>query len=296
MKPAPFIYHSPRTLDEALELLGEYGDEAKPLAGGQSLVPAMNFRLSQPAVLVDLNPIASLSGIQPREDGSLLIGAMERQRSVERIPVLAEKVPLVAEAMPHIAHPQIRNRGTFGGSLAHADPAAELPAIAVALDMQLHARGTGSDRWIDARDFFPGLFETALAPGELLVEIAIPPLLPRTGYAFEEVARRHGDYALAGAAAVVSLNEQGVVSKARLVFFAIDIAPVEAVSACALLQGETPTATVLRAAADAVLHDIDPLGDIHATAAYRRHLATVLASRTLARAVDRARSRSGGEA
>jgi aerobic carbon-monoxide dehydrogenase medium subunit len=290
MKPAPFTYHSPHTLDEALELLSKYGDEAKPLAGGQSLVPAMNFRLSQPAVLIDLNNITSLSGIQSREDGSLLLGTMERQRSVERSREVAAKAPLVAEAMPHIAHSQIRNRGTFGGSLAHADPAAELPAVAVALDMQFHARGNESDRWICARDFFQGLFETALVPGELLIEIAIPPLPPRTACAFEEVARRHGDYAMAGAAAVVSVDERGAVSAARLVFFAIDIAPVEAISACALLRGEIPTTELIRAAADAVTRDIDPLGDIHATAAYRRHLATVLARRTLSRAIEHAGS------
>jgi aerobic carbon-monoxide dehydrogenase medium subunit len=290
MKPAPFIYYSPRTLDEALELLREYGDEAKPLAGGQSLVPAMNFRLAQPAVLVDLNNITSLSGIQQREDGALLLGAMERQRALERSKEVAALAPLVAEAMPHIAHAQIRNRGTFGGSLAHADPAAELPAVAVALDMQFRVRGVESDRWIGARNFFRGLFETALEPVELLVEIAIPARSARTGSAFEEVARRHGDYAMAGAVSVVTLDEHGAVRDAALVFFAIDIAPVEAVHASSLLRGEMPTPALIQEVSNAVARDINPLSDIHASAAYRRHLATVLANRTLSRAIARARS------
>src|SRR5262245_47941340 len=176
MKPAPFEYFSPTNREEALSLLAEYTGEAKPLAGGQSLVPSMNFRLAQPSILVDLNGITDLFGIEAASDGGLRIGAMTRQRSVERSPLVAERAPLIAEAMPHIAHPQIRNRGTFGGSLAHADPAAELPALAVALDARLRVQSSNGERVIPASEFFLGLFTTLLEPDELLVEVEIPPL------------------------------------------------------------------------------------------------------------------------
>lgn len=287
MKPPIFDYHAPNTLAEALTLLAEHEDDAKPLAGGQSLVPAMNFRLAQPAILIDLNGIQSLFGIQSQDGTGLHIGAMTRQRTVERSPLVAQHAPLLAEAMPHIAHPQIRNRGTFGGSLAHADPASELPALAIALEMKMQAESVRGKRWIAADDFFEGLFETALEPDELLTEIIIPPLPARTGCAFDEVARRHGDYAMAGAAAVVTLAEDGTIANSKLVFFSIDDAPVEASSATDLLLGEQPSNELIRAAADAIDDDIDPISDIHASAAYRRHLAKVLARRTLTRAIGR---------
>ncbi|MGB0384628.1 MAG: FAD binding domain-containing protein [Ardenticatenaceae bacterium] len=288
MKPPIFDYYAPDTLEEALALLAEHGDEAKPLAGGQSLVPAMNFRLAQPAILVDINRLDTLFGIREGKEGGLHIGAMTRQRSVERSALVATHAPLVAETMPYIAHPQIRNRGTFGGSLAHADPASELPAIAIALDMKMRAQSIRGERWIPASDFFLGLFETDLEPDELLTDLFIPHLPARTGTAFDEVARRHGDYAMAGAAAVVTLAENGTIADSKLVFFSIDDAPLEATSAAALLQGEQPTTELIRAAAEAIDDDIDPLGDIHASPAYRRHLAKVLARRTLARAIEQA--------
>jgi carbon-monoxide dehydrogenase medium subunit len=289
MKPAPFDYYAPAGLEEALSLLVEHGGEAKPLAGGQSLVPSMNFRLAQPSILVDLNGVADLSGISPTHDGGLLIGAMTRQRTVERSPLVAERAPLIAEAMPHIAHPQIRNRGTFGGSLAHADPAAELPALALALEAQLHVQNSGGERTIPASDFFLGLFTTLLEPDELLVAASIPALPPRTGTAFEEFARRHGDYALAGVAAMVTLAEDGMVERARLVLFSVGDVPMLSTSASATLVRAKPTAEAIQAAAEAVVADIDPQSDIHATADYRLHLAKVLARRTLTRAVERAR-------
>src|SRR5437868_572740 len=173
MKPAPFEYYSPTTRQEALSLLAEHGGEAKPLAGGQSIVPAMNFRLAQPSILVDLNNISDLFGIEVVGDG-VRIGAMTRQRMVERSPLVKQYAPLIAEAMPYIAHPQIRNRGTFGGSLAHADPAAELPALAVVLGARLHVQNSSSERTISASDFFLGLFTTLLEPDELLVAASIP--------------------------------------------------------------------------------------------------------------------------
>ena len=288
MKPPPFDYHAPETTAEALALLVEYGYDASILAGGQSLVPTMNFRLAQPAVLIDINRITDLAFIHPNEDGGLRIGAMTRHRSAERSPLVAERAPLLHETMPFIAHPPIRNRGTLGGSIAHADPAAELPAVMLALNAQFRLQSQRGERWIAARDFFVGLFATAREPDELLTEIALPPLPPRTGCAFREVARRHGDYALVGAAAVVALDAQGRCEHARLTLLSVGEGPVEIHAVYPLLSGETPSADVLRAAAEAAARDIDPPADIHASAAYRRHLTRVLSEDVLTRAVARA--------
>jgi carbon-monoxide dehydrogenase medium subunit len=289
MKPAPFEYYAPVTREEALELLAEHGYEAKVLAGGQSLVPSMNFRLALPSILVDLNGVRDLFGISAGEDGGLRIGAMTRQRAVERSTLVAGRAPLIAEAMPHVAHPQIRNRGTFGGSLAHADPAAEAPALAVALGMQVKAQSKAGERMIPAAEFFLGIFTTALEPDEILVEMLVPPLPARTGTAFEEMARRHGDYALAGAAAVVTLSEDDRVASSKLVFFSIGDGPIEVPAASDVLRGVAPDAEAIRAASEAVDAHVDPPSDIHATAAYRRHLVKVLARRTLELAVERAK-------
>jgi aerobic carbon-monoxide dehydrogenase medium subunit len=289
MKPAPFEYFAPDTREEALALLAEYAGEAKPLAGGQSLVPSMNFRLAQPSVLVDLNRISDLSGLLVESDGGLQIGAMTRQRALERSQDIAKYAPLIAEAMPHIAHPQIRNRGTIGGSLAHADPAAELPAVMVALNAEFEAQSAAGKRWIQSSDFFYGLFTTALEPDEMLVSVLIkPPVAKSVGTAFEEFARRHGDYALAGAAAVVGLDTLGAVEECRLVLFSIGDMPIISSGAYDTLVGQVPDDEAIRAAAEAIDADIDPQGDIHATAEYRRHLAKVLSRRVLARAVERA--------
>jgi CO/xanthine dehydrogenase FAD-binding subunit len=288
MKPPPFEYFAPTTLDEALDFLAEFGDEGKVLAGGQSLIPTMNFRLAQPEVLVDINNIPALAYIRPVE-GGVAVGAMTRQRQVERSALIAAQVPLVQQTMPYIAHPQIRNRGTFGGSIAHADPAAELPAVVTALEAQLKIQGRNSERWLPAAEFFTDLFETALAPDELLTEIVLPNRRPASGYAFAEVARRHGDYALVGAAAVVSLDPQGNCAQARLVFFSVGPGPVAAEQATALLQGQPLTPASLEAAAEtAASRDLDPPGDIHASVAYRRHLARVLARQVLSLAAARA--------
>ena len=288
MKPAAFEYYAPRTVDEALALLAEHGGDAKPLAGGQSLVPTMNFRLAQPAALVDLNGIDELFYIREDESG-LRCGAMTRQRTMERSPLAQRLTPLLHEAMPHIAHAQIRNRGTIGGSLAHADPAAELPALALALDARMFVRSLTDSRWIAARDFYAGLFATDMQPEEMLIEAAFPALPPRGGWAFDEVARQHGNYALCGAAAVVALTDEGAVESARLVFLSVGEGPVEAAQAAALLDGERPTAEAIRAASEtAATQDIDPVGDIHAGPAFRRHLAQVLARRVLTRAAERA--------
>ena len=293
MKPAPFDYFAPSTVDEALALLQEHGDEAKPLAGGQSLIPAMNFRLARPRVLVDLNRIAALAYIRSETNG-VAIGAMTRQRTVERSDVVAGAAPLLAEAMPSIAHPQIRNRGTVGGSIAHADPSAELPAVALALEARFRAKSAARERWIAANDFFKGMLETALQPGELLVEVALPSLPAKSGTAFLEIARRHGDYALAGVAAVVTLDARGRCKAARVAFLSVGDGPVLATEAGKVLVGQRRSDELLRAAADAgAQRDVDPPSDIHASAVYRRRLVAVLTRRALGRAFERAEQASG---
>jgi carbon-monoxide dehydrogenase medium subunit len=292
MKPAPFRYFVPTTLHDALGLLAEHGYDAKALAGGQSLVPTMNFRLAQPGLLVDLNNIPELAYVRLGPDGSLHIGAMTRHSTVEHDPLVAQHAPLLHETMPHIAHRQIRNRGTIGGSLAHADPAAELPAVAVALDARFRLQSQAGERWVAADDFYQGLFATDLAPEELLVEVVIPPLPAHSGWAFDEVARRPGDYAMAGMATVVGLDAGGICRRARLVFLSVGDRPVVAQEATALLQGQTPSLELIDQAAEvAASRDIDPVADIHASPAYRRQLARVLARRTLARAFERAGER-----
>ncbi|MAT99863.1 MAG: hypothetical protein CL608_22200 [Anaerolineaceae bacterium] len=288
MKPAPFEYVAPDSLDGALAAMQQHGFDAKPLAGGQSLVPVMNFRLAQPEVLVDLNGLPDLVGIRQADEGTLHFGSMVRQSHLEREPLVASHQPLLAEAMPHIAHPQIRNRGTFGGSLAHADPAAELPVIAVALNGRLKLQSAAGERWLPARDFYVGLFATDIGDEELLVEIALPPLPARTGTAFTEMARRHGDYALAGVAAVVTVDESGICTAARLVYLNAGEVPMVAEEAARLLVGERPSEEVwLETAVAASQNEIDPRGDIHASAAYKRHLAKVLTVRALRQAFDR---------
>ena len=290
MKPAPFDYEAPASLDAALDLLARHGADAKILAGGQSLIPVMNFRLAEPALLIDINRVAELDFIRRDADGTLRIGALTRQRRLERDPMVAAAAPLLHEAVPFIAHPQIRNRGTFGGSLAHADPAAELPALAVALDARLRLRRQGGDRWVDAADFFAGLFTTALEPEEILAEAAIPPAPPRTGWAFLEIARRHGDYAQAGVAARVTLDESGRCREARLVYLSAGDAPVQARAAARLLAGQELSEAAFEAAADKASRDeIHPPGDVHSTPEFKRHLARVLTRRALRRAAERAR-------
>ena len=228
MKPAPFKYLAPTSVEEALGYLVEHGYDAKVLAGGQSLIPTMNFRLAQPSVLVDLNHIPELFYIKPNKNGGVLVGAMTRESQVEHDALIAERAPLVHETMPDIAHPQIRNRGTFGGCIAHADPAAELPAVSVALNARFRVRSRTGERWIPAEEFFIGFFTTALEPDELLIETALPPMPPRSGWSFQEIARRHGDYALVGVAAVVTLDDKDQCQEARLVFLSVGDGPMEA--------------------------------------------------------------------
>lgn len=289
MKPAPFEYLVPDSLEAALAILAEYGEDARLLAGGQSLVPAMNFRILQPRILVDLNRLEEIDYIKQSREGELQIGAMTRQRRLESDSLVAAGAPLLHAAMPFVAHAQIRNRGTLGGSLAHADPAAELPVVSLALGAQFKASSAGRVRWIDGEDFFQGMFTTDLAPDEMLVEIRFPPAAPRTGWSFMEVAPRQGDYATMGVAAVITLDESGLCEKARLVYLNAGDGPVDAQQAAGTLQGETITADrILAAAQEAAEHEIDPSGNVHASIEYQRHLAEVLTRRALSQALDRA--------
>jgi carbon-monoxide dehydrogenase medium subunit len=296
LKPAPFKYYAPTTVEEALAHLAEHGWEAKALAGGQSLVPMMNFRLAQPSVLVDLNDVSELFYIRPDENGGLRVGAMTRQRQVEHSPLVAERASLIQEAMPQVATPPIRSRGTFGGSIAHADPSAELVAVSVALDGRFRLRSQAGERWVRADEFFVGMFTTLLEPDELLVEIALPAMPPRSGWSFLEVARRHHDLALVGVAAVVTLDDRNQCQQARLVLFSVGDGPVLARGAAETLIGQAPTPEAIRAAAETAANaDIDPGSDIHASAEYRRHLANVLSHRALQQAFERAADLLNGE-
>jgi CO/xanthine dehydrogenase FAD-binding subunit len=289
VKPPFFDYHRPDSLDEALALLAELGGDAKPLAGGQSLVPAMNFRLARPAVLVDMNRIATLDFITETPDGGLRIGAMTRQRAVERSAEVASRAPLLHEAMPWVAHPQIRNRGTVGGSLAHADPAAELPAVMAALDARFLLQSRTGSRTVPAPAFFTGLLTTDVRAGELLTEVQVPPAPAGSGTAFMELARRHGDFALVGVAVQMSLDQGGTCTSARIALLSVGDGPVPAAGAMASLMGHVPSASRIEEAARmAAEMDIDPPADMHASAGYRRHLARVLVRRALTLAVARA--------
>jgi carbon-monoxide dehydrogenase medium subunit len=288
MKPAPFKYIAARSLEQALALKAEHGDEARFLAGGQSLVPTMNFRLTQPAVLIDINPLPQLAGMQKSGPESLRIGALTRYRDLERDPTTARDLPLVAEALPHIAHPQIRNRGTIGGNLAHADPASELPAIVVALAGQLRAQSSRGERWIAAAEFFAGALVTTLAADEMLVEVKLPVAKPRSGACFMEVARRRGDFALIGVACTVRIDDDGRCAEARIGLCNAGDRPVLAQDAGASLVGRPIGAAQIDEAGELVLRAIDPGGSIHASKEFQRHLAGVLTKRALAEANERA--------
>ena len=288
MKPAPFEYFAPTTLDEALSLKNQHGDAAQLLAGGQSLVPSMNFRVVQPGVLIDLNRVEELSYIR-EEVETIRTGAMARERHLEFDALIEKRLPLIHEAVPFIAHPQIRNRGTIGGSIVHADPAAELPMLMVASRARLKGKSTQGERWIDAKDFFAGMFTTALGTDEILVEIEMPFNPPRTGWSFLEVAPRMGDYAMMGVAALVTLDEAGKCTSAKLVYLNAGDGPVDATEAANMLAGETINdALIESAAAHAGEKEINPYGNMHASVDFQRHLAKVLTRQALKTALQRA--------
>jgi len=289
MKPAPFKFIAASSLAQALALKAEHGDEARFLAGGQSLVPTLNFRLAQPAVLIDINPLDELADIERANGHALRVGALTRYRTLERDALVAEALPLIAEALPHVAHPQIRNRGTLGGNLAHADPASEMPAIVLALGGRLRAQSATGERWIEARDFFVGTLTTALNPDEMLVEIELPVRAPRSGFSFMEVARRRGDFALMGVAAALVLDENGRCASARLALCGAGETPVDVSAAAAGLVGLSVSEDEIGGVAASVQKAIDPPGSIHAGKEYQRHLAGVLVKRALNVALERAR-------
>lgn len=289
MKPAPFQYAAPSSVEETLALLRAHGGDGKVLAGGQSLVPLLNMRLARPAVVIDLNRVLALDYIR-EDERDVVIGAMTRQRTAELSPLIRQKTPLLADALPNIGHPQIRNRGTIGGSIAHADPSAELPAVLAALDGAVVVRGPRGTRNVAAEEFFVSYLTTALKPDELLMEVRFPKH-ERQGTAFLEVARRHGDYALVGVAAVVSMDGDRC-NQVRLAFTGVGPVPVRMPDAEAAVTGMRITDAVLGEAGRIARSRLEPESDIHASADYRRHVAGVLTERALRVAIKRARERT----
>jgi carbon-monoxide dehydrogenase medium subunit len=286
MKPPRFDYHAPRTVDEAVALLGRYGGDAKPLAGGQSLVPLLNFRLARPAALVDLNRVPALAGIR-EVNGHVAFGAMTRQRAIEFSPVVARRLPLLAEATRWVGHLPIRSRGTIGGSIAHADPSAEYPAVLAALDGVVVARGPKGERTLAAGELFESYLTTTLAPDELLTEVRLPAMPEGAGWAFEEFARRHGDFAIIGVAAAVWRDGAGWT--ARLATAGAGPVPVRLRAAEAIVEQEGTGDETVAAAAARAAELVQPDSDIHASADYRRNLTRVLTARALRTAIGRAR-------
>ena len=285
MKPAVFDYYDPTTLAEALSLLAQFGDTAKPLAGGQSLVPMMNMRLARPAQLVDLNRLSELSYLEVA-GRELRIGAMTRQRTLERSATVADGWPLLQEATRYIGHVQIRNRGTVGGSLVHAYPSAELPVVMTTLDATLVLRSQMGERLVRAEEFFVDVMTTVLQPGELLVEIRVPQVRPGTGWSFQEVSRRHGDFALMGVAGLLTLSSDGTIERVQLVF--CGTTPHRAAKVEQQLVGQKVESGLLRDAAKLAAAELEPESDIHASAGYRKEVAGVLAHRVLEQAATRA--------
>jgi len=289
MKLPHVDYEAPETVSEAVELLAEHQDEASVLAGGQSLIPLLALRLARPAVLIDINGIGELSGVSAA-DGWVAIGAMTREYVAEESETVADTVPLLAAALPLIGHEAIRNRGTIGGSLAHADPAAELPAVARALDAEFVVYGQSGERVVPAAEWFEGYLTTSRRPDELLVEVRFPAAGRGTGISFQEVARRHGDFAIVGLAASLTLSE-GAISDARLALAGVSDVPVRAIDAEGLLVGERPSPELFDEAARRATGDIDPPADLHGSSDYRKKVAAALVRRGLRAAADNAYER-----
>lgn len=282
MKPPKFAYHAPESLEAAVELLARYGGEARLLAGGQSLVPMLNFRLLAPAALIDLGRVAGLAGVREADD-RVVIGAMTRQRAAERAPAVADRLPLLREALGWVGHLPTRSRGTVGGSIAHADPSAELPMTLLALDGEVVATGPQGRRTIAADALFDSFFTTRLAADEILTEIRIPHMATGAGHAIEEFARRKGDFAIVGIAAILE-RDGSRCTKARVTAGGIGGAPVRLRGAEQVLQSEGLNEAAIGAAAKRAAEEVDPLSDPNASAEYRRHLVEVLVRRALTRA------------
>jgi len=281
MKPAPFEYFAPVELQEALDLLERYGDEAKILAGGQSLMPLMNLRLARPGLIIDINRLSGLDTITATPEGGLTIGALTRQRALERSKIVQEQNPILAAAMPLIGHFQIRNRGTIGGSLVHADPAAELPAVSLLLGAEFLLRSKSAVRVVPAAEFFLSYLTTAIRPAELLTEIRLPKWPSGEAWAVQEIARRKGDFALIGVALRAELDAVETVQKAVIVMFGVDSKPLRMERAEAILKGRRISEAFLRELSGVVAEELQPDSDIHASAAYRKEVGGVLVRRAL---------------
>ncbi len=292
MKPAPFIYYCPATLNEAVGLLDEYGDDGKILAGGQSLMPLMSLRLARPAVIVDMNRVPGLDHITANGDDSLRIGAMTRQRTLERDADLAERNPLLAAAVPLIGHFQIRNRGTVGGSLVHADPASELPAVNVALGADFVLASAGGERVVSADDFYLGYMATACEANEVLTEVRVPAWKAGRLWAIDEVARRKGDFAMVGVALWADMDGDAC-ADARITLFGVGGRPVRVEKAEQRLKGAAMDDTTLKDVERIVFEELDPDSDIHASALYRKEVGGVLTRRALVAAAARATEGNG---
>jgi carbon-monoxide dehydrogenase medium subunit len=286
VKPAAFEYHAPESIDDAVGLLAEHGDEAKPLAGGQSLVPMLALRLARFEHVVDLNRVTALAGIEPA-DGTLAVGAMTRQAELERSDAAAA-VPLLGLATPLIGHFQIRNRGTVGGSIAHADPAGELPTVALALDAELDVASTAGTRTVAASELFAGTWETTLAPEDLLTRARFPVWPGRCGFAVDEVARRYGDFALAGVACGIELGADDTVVRATVALLGLGSSPVRAAEAETAIVGRAPSTDDLAEIGRLAVADLDPPTDIHASREYRRAVGAHVVARGLEAALARA--------
>jgi len=290
MKPVKFDYYAPTSLEEALDKLAELGYDGKVLAGGQSLIAAMNFRMARPTALVDLNNVPELSYIRPTENGGLAIGTMTRVFTVENDAEVTRKFPLLTEVAKFIAHPQIRRRGTFGGAIAHADPAGQLPSISVLMNMKALIRRKGEERWVDGQDLIIGPFMTVIEPDEMLAELVLDPWQPRTGYKYVQVARQSGGYAQSAVASIVTLDEKGSCKDVRMVLMSVGEVPILSQKAGEILIGNAPTREAIEEVAEVVSNEeIDPATDLHATADYKRSITRVLTVRSLTEAFERAK-------
>ncbi|BBZ38095.1 FAD binding domain-containing protein [Mycobacterium conspicuum] len=285
---APFDYHRPDTVDEAVVLLETYGGDGKVLAGGQSLLPVLALRLTSLGHLIDIGRVQGLQAVDVHDDGAVFIGAAVTHARVEKSDVLAAAAPAVVGAMPYIGHRAIRSRGTVCGSLAHADPAAELPAVALAVGAEMTVRGPTGQRTVSAADFFEGYLSSALAEDELLVDVRFPAWGPRAGWSVLEVSRRHGDYALVGLVTTLEIDEAGLLRRPALSFFGVAGTPVRAAEAEKLLDGKAPDPALFAEAAKVVSGALEPRADDHASSEYRAHVAGVLTRRGLAEATERA--------
>jgi len=293
MKPVQFDYYAPASVDEALDTLAELGYNGKVLAGGQSLVAAMNFRMARPPALVDLNNLTELSYIKPTADGGLAIGTMTRVYAVEHDPEVKKRFPLIPEVAHFIGHTQIRRRGTFGGAIAHADPSGQLPAIAMVMDAKCLIRGKGKeDRWVDAKDLIIGPFMTVIEYDEMLTEVVLPANPPRTGSSYQQVARQNGGYALAAVTSIVTLDDNNRCKNVRMILMGVGETPILSEKVSAMLVGKEANDDLFKEIGEAVQSEIDPANDLNGTAEYRRDLIRVLVSRSLNTAFDRAKKGS----